>query len=111
MLELGRHDSFLRQTVAEISARERTLGPFLPMNHQMVQIENLTGPRVMAVAFGIIAEVFVGHDDVVPVLLVLGQFVDGIAYAVTCFMFFGQSSGLFWRVPGEPVDVEREAGT
>ncbi len=30
---------------------------------------------------------------------------------MTCFMFFGQSSGLFWRVPGEPVDVEREAGT
>ena len=25
---------------------------------------------------------------------------------MTCFMFFGQSSGLFWRVPGEPADVE-----
>lgn len=25
---------------------------------------------------------------------------------MTCFMFFGQSSGLFWRGPGEPADVE-----
>jgi hypothetical protein len=29
---------------------------------------------------------------------------------LTCFMFFGQSRGLFWRGAGEPVDVETAVG-
>jgi hypothetical protein len=28
---------------------------------------------------------------------------------LTCFVFFGQCCGLFWRVPGEPADVETAA--
>jgi hypothetical protein len=28
---------------------------------------------------------------------------------LTCFTFFGQSSGLFWRDSGEPADVEAAA--
>ena len=47
------------------------------MNHQMIEIEHLPSPGVMPVFFGIIAKIFVGHDDVMPVLLVFGQFVEG----------------------------------
>jgi uncharacterized protein YbcI len=35
--------------------------------------------------------------------------LQDIKRIMTCFMFFGQCCGLFWRVPGEPADVETAA--
>jgi hypothetical protein len=82
MLELSRHDALFRQAIAEVTAWERTSGSFLTMNHQVNEVEHLPGPGIVPVVFGLITKVFVGHDDVMAVLLVFGQFVDGIAHAV-----------------------------
>lgn len=82
MLEISRHDALFRQSVPEVTARKRAIHALLAVDHQMIQTEYLPGPGVMPVVFWIIAEIFVFDDDVVTVLLVFGQLVDGIRDAV-----------------------------
>lgn len=78
MLELGWQNTVNWQVVAEVPAWKRTIRSFLPVNHQMIQIEHFARPRVVPVVFEIIVEIGVFDDDVVAVLVVLGQLVDGV---------------------------------
>ena len=58
-----------------------TLTAFLAVDHQVIQVEHLAGAAVVAFVLGVVAQIGVIHDDVVPVLAV-GEFVDGIRDAV-----------------------------
>jgi hypothetical protein len=61
-----------------VGAEERALDPLPPVDHQVVEVEHLPARAVVPLALGVVAKVRLGDDDVAAVLLVVGQFVDGV---------------------------------
>ena len=77
-MEVGRLHAVLGQTVAEVPAWERAVGSLLPVDHQMVEVNHLTGRPVIAGLGVVVGEILVGDDNVVAILFVVGEFVDGV---------------------------------
>ena len=73
---------FIRQALAVIPARKRALAAFLAVGHQVVEIQHLAGAAVVPLVLGVIAEIFIRHDDLVSELRAVGEFVDGVGYGI-----------------------------
>ena len=54
------------------------------MDQQVIEIENLPAGTVVAAFRGVIAEILLRNDDVMPVLFAVGKLVDGVTDGV-CF--------------------------
>ena len=74
--------SLRRAALAVVLDRVRLVGALLPVDHQVIQVDDPAGAVVMAVVLGVVAQVFIGHVDLVPVGLVVAQFVDGVGDGV-----------------------------
>lgn len=99
----GRHSIFW-QTIGEVTARKRAFGLFLAMNHEVVQIQHFTAEAVVAVVGVVVAEVFMRDSNQVSVLLVIGEYVDGVG-DVVCLDDQEQR-----RVTASSVDQSRPVG-
>ena len=56
------------------------LRPFLPVDHQMIQVDDSARSVIVAVVLWIVAEVAVGDVNLVTVGFVVTQFVNGIGH-------------------------------
>src|SRR5208337_1409508 len=75
-------DAFSGQPVAVVLDGVWLVGAFLPVDHQVIEIDNSAAAVITAVIFGIVWKVFVGHVDLVPVGPVGTKFIEGGAPAV-----------------------------
>ena len=55
----------------------------LPVDQQVIEIDDTTAAVIVAVVLGVIAEVFIGHVDLVTIGLVVAEFVDGVRDGVS----------------------------
>ena len=53
-----------------------------PVDHQVIEVDDSARSVIVAVVLGVVAEVLIGHVDLVPVGLVVAQFVDGVGDGV-----------------------------
>ena len=77
--ELTWIDAFGGQPVAVVLDGVRLVGAFLPVDHQVIEVDDSARAVIVPVVLGVVAKVFVGHVNLVPVGLVVTQFVDGVA--------------------------------
>ena len=75
-------DAFSGQPVAVVLDGVWLVGPLLPVDHQVIEVDDSARAVIMPVIFGVVGQVFIGHVDLVPVGLVVTQFVDGVGHGV-----------------------------
>src|SRR5271157_4286971 len=73
-------DAFSGQPVAVVLDGVWLIGAFLPVDHQVIEIDNSAAAVIVPVVLGVVAQVFVRHVNLVTVGLVVAQFVDGVRH-------------------------------
>src|SRR5271166_317462 len=65
-------DAFGGQPVAVVLDRIRLVGAFLPVDHQVIEIDNSAAAVITAVIFGVVGKVAIRHVNLVPIGWVVG---------------------------------------